>query len=229
MLKLELQYFGNLMQLIGKDSDSRKDWRQEEKGVTEDEMVGWHHWLNGHEFEQTPGDGGQRSLACYSPWGHKESDMTERLNNNKNVVRVCCCFYVDRYSIDPVAFFERQISLVELTLYPCQKLVDHEVWIWILYYILLIYIFISFYRNNTLSWLMQCDSKFWKIHVVLLLVFKQWFCVYFHLNFGLSLSISMRKNLIQFWYALCWISIVIWGNWCLHNSEFYNQWIYLST
>ena len=61
---------------IGKDPDAGKDWRQE-KGITEDEMVGWHHQLNGHEFEQTPGDGeGQRSLACCSPWGHKESDMT---------------------------------------------------------------------------------------------------------------------------------------------------------
>ena len=49
--------------------------------MTEDEMVAWHHQLNGHEFEQTPGDGeGQGSLACCSPWGHKESDMTERLN-----------------------------------------------------------------------------------------------------------------------------------------------------
>ena len=58
-----------------------KDWGQEEKGTTEDEMVGWHHWLNGHEFEQAPGVGdGQGSLACCSPWGHKESDMTERLN-----------------------------------------------------------------------------------------------------------------------------------------------------
>ena len=48
-------------------------------------MDGWHHRLNGHEFEQTQGDtGGQRSLACYSPWGRKESDMTERLNNNNN-------------------------------------------------------------------------------------------------------------------------------------------------
>ena len=64
--------------------DSGKDWRQEEKGVTEDEMIVWHHWLNGHEFEQAPGDGeGQGSLASYS-WGHKESDMTEQLNNNKN-------------------------------------------------------------------------------------------------------------------------------------------------
>ena len=69
-------------QLIGKDPDVGKDWRQE-KGMTEDEIVGWHHWLNGHEFEQVPGDGdGQESLACCSPWGHKESEMTEQLNNN---------------------------------------------------------------------------------------------------------------------------------------------------
>ena len=53
------------------------------KGTTEDEMVGWHHQLNAHEFEQAPGDGeGQRSLVCFCPWGHKESDMTEQLNNN---------------------------------------------------------------------------------------------------------------------------------------------------
>ena len=53
--------------------------------MTEDEMVGWHHQLNGHEFGQAPGDGeGQGSLACYSPWGHKESDLTEQLNNNKS-------------------------------------------------------------------------------------------------------------------------------------------------
>ena len=73
---------------IGKDSDTAKDWRQEEKGMTEDEMVGWHHWLNRHEFEQTLGDsGGQGSLVCCSPWGGKESDMTEWLNqNNRNQV-----------------------------------------------------------------------------------------------------------------------------------------------
>ena len=64
-------------QLIGKDPDDGKDWRQEEKGMTEDKMVGWHHQLNGHEFEQAPGDGeGQGSLACCSPWGCKESDTT---------------------------------------------------------------------------------------------------------------------------------------------------------
>ena len=67
--------------LIGKDPDAGKDWRREEKGTTEEGMVGWHHWLNRHEFEQTPGDvEGQGSLVCCSPWGRKESDMTEQLN-----------------------------------------------------------------------------------------------------------------------------------------------------
>ena len=67
--------------LIGKDPDASKDWRQVEKGMTEDELVGWHHWLDGHESEQAPGVGnGQGSLACFSPWGCKESDMTEWLN-----------------------------------------------------------------------------------------------------------------------------------------------------
>ena len=68
--------------LIGKDPEVGKDIRQEEKGTTEDEMVGWHQRFKGHEFEQSPGDGeGQGSLVCCSPWGHKESDTTERLNN----------------------------------------------------------------------------------------------------------------------------------------------------
>ena len=67
--------------LIEKDPDAGKGWRQEEKGTTEDEMVGWHHWLDGHEFEQSPwDDDGQGSLACCSPWGPKELDMTEQLN-----------------------------------------------------------------------------------------------------------------------------------------------------
>ena len=64
--------------LIWKEPDAGKDWRQEEKGMTEDEMVGWHHWLNGQEFEQAPGiNDGQESLVCCSPWGHKELDMTK--------------------------------------------------------------------------------------------------------------------------------------------------------
>ena len=79
-----------------RDPDAGKDWRQEEKGMTEDEMVGWHHWLSGHEFEQAPGVGdGQGSLACCSPQGPKESDTTEQLNNNvkklKNSLLVWFC------------------------------------------------------------------------------------------------------------------------------------------
>ena len=67
--------------LIGKDPDAGRDWGQEEKGTTEDEMVGWHHQLNGHEFEQFPGVGdGQGGLACRNSWGRKESDTTEWLN-----------------------------------------------------------------------------------------------------------------------------------------------------
>ena len=72
--------------LIGKYPDDGKDWRQE-KGMTEDKMVGWHHWLNGHGFEQTPGVGdGQGSLAYCSPWGCKESDMTKQLNNSNSFI-----------------------------------------------------------------------------------------------------------------------------------------------
>ena len=86
MLNLTLQYFGlpnGKTQLIGKDPDAGKDWGQKEKGATEDEMVGWHHQLNGHESEQSLGDSeGQGSLACYSPWGHKESDMTVTEQHN---------------------------------------------------------------------------------------------------------------------------------------------------
>ena len=66
---------------IWKDPDAGRDWGQEEKGMTEDEMVGWHHRLNGHGFGWTPGVGdGQGGLVCCGPWGHKESDTTERLN-----------------------------------------------------------------------------------------------------------------------------------------------------
>ena len=76
-------------QLIRKAHDAGKDWRQE-KGMTKDKMVGWQHQLNGHEFEQTLGDGeGQGSLVCCSPWGLKESDKTEQLNNKNTLLKFC--------------------------------------------------------------------------------------------------------------------------------------------
>ena len=83
-LMLKLQYFGHLMQRansLEKTPMLGKDWGQEETGTTEEEMAGWHHWLSRHESEQTLGDSeGQRSLACCSPWGHRELDKTEQLN-----------------------------------------------------------------------------------------------------------------------------------------------------
>ena len=76
-------------QLVGRDPDAGKDWRREEKGKTEDEMVGWHYHLDGHEFVQAPADGeGQGSLGFCSPWGHNESDTTEWLNNKFNATSV---------------------------------------------------------------------------------------------------------------------------------------------
>ena len=81
--------------LIGRDSDAGRDWGQEEKGTTEDEMAGWHHQLDGHEFGWTPGVGdGQGGLACCNSWGHKESDTTEQLNWTETVVKHSC-FYLD--------------------------------------------------------------------------------------------------------------------------------------
>ena len=83
--------------LIWKDPDAGKHWRQEDKGTTEDEMVGWHQQLNGHEIEQAPGDGeGQGGQACCSPWGHKELEATERLiNNNKYLLRAYYEWWTD--------------------------------------------------------------------------------------------------------------------------------------
>ena len=77
--------------VIGKDPDAGKDWGQAEKGAAENEMVGWHYWLNGYEFEPAPGVAdGQGSLACCSPWGGKVLDMTEPLNNSNNKKLIQC-------------------------------------------------------------------------------------------------------------------------------------------
>ena len=86
--------------LIVKDHDAGKDWRQEERRMTEDEMLGWHHQLNGHEFKQALGVGdGQGSLVCCSPWDRKESDTTEWLNwtelNIKEDILRNYCFTVE--------------------------------------------------------------------------------------------------------------------------------------
>ena len=82
---------------IWKDPDAGKDWRQE-KGTIEDEMVGWHHWLNGHEFKQALGDGErQGSQACCSPWGHKKLDMTQPLNNKILWMHVAFTYFIGKW------------------------------------------------------------------------------------------------------------------------------------
>ena len=82
MLRLKLQWPPHAKSWrIGKDPDAGRDWGQEEKGTTEDEMAGWHHWLNGHEFEWTQGVGDEQGgWVCCDSWGRKEPDTTERLN-----------------------------------------------------------------------------------------------------------------------------------------------------
>ena len=104
MLKLKLQYFGHLMGRVDslEKTDAGRDWGQEEKGTTEDEMAGWHHQLNGRESEWTPGVGDEQgNLVCCNSWGHKESDTSERLNwteihfrllTDGTIIHFFCCF-----------------------------------------------------------------------------------------------------------------------------------------
>ena len=97
--------------LIGKNPDARKHWRQEEKGMTEDEIVGWHHRRDGHEFEQAPGVGdGQGSLECCSPWGHRESDTTEQLNwtDLKWSVTASSFFFATPHSLQNLSSLTRE-------------------------------------------------------------------------------------------------------------------------
>ena len=90
--------------LVGKEPDARKDWSQEKKGTAEDEMVGWHHWLNGNEFEEAPGIGdGQASLACATVHGVTESDMTEQLN-----------WLIDWFFYKCISYLEYQVLSLEI-------------------------------------------------------------------------------------------------------------------
>ena len=97
--------------LIWKDPDAGKDWRQEEKRMTDDEMVGWHHQIDGHEFEQIPRDSEQGSLACCSAWGHKELDMTDWLKWSILNVRFTLLFYLNLLiTVSYLYFFSLQSS-----------------------------------------------------------------------------------------------------------------------
>ena len=99
--------------LIVKDPDAGKDWRQEEKGMTEDEMVGWHHWFKEHEFQQTPGDcEGQGSLAYRSPWSHKELDTTEQLNNKDKYNRILLSHIKNEIMLFAAAWMHLEIIIL---------------------------------------------------------------------------------------------------------------------
>ena len=114
--------------LIGKDPDAGKDWRWEEKGMTEDEMVGWHHHLDGHDFEQAPGVGDrQGSLPSYNAWGHKESDTTERLNwTELNLYVMSHFFFVCFKILFLLLTFEIFIIMcINMCIFECILLRDH--------------------------------------------------------------------------------------------------------
>ena len=111
--------------LIGKDPDVGKDWRQEEKGVKEDKIVGWHHWLDGHEFEQAPGAGDEQgSLASCSPWGCKELDMTEQLNSTHEYTQGFINTYISL--LCQLRGSKRRYTLVPRTIPNAQTLVSNN-------------------------------------------------------------------------------------------------------
>ena len=122
--------------LIGKDSDAGRDWGQEEKGMTEDKMSGWHHQLDGHEFEWTPGDGdGQGGLVCCKSWGRKESDTTEWLNWTEG--SSVSCYEILTVSLPLYLVFARQSGihciLCTFSLYVCMCVLScfSRVWLFV--------------------------------------------------------------------------------------------------
>ena len=92
--------------LVGKDPAAGKDWGQEEEGMTENEMVWWHHQLNGDGFGWTPGVGDGRGLVCCGSWGHKESDMTERLNWTELKAEICPTVEFQKLGIGATCYLE---------------------------------------------------------------------------------------------------------------------------
>ena len=114
--------------LIGKDPDAGRDWGQEEKGTTEDEMAGWHHWLDGRESEWTAGGGdGQGSLACWDSWGCKESNMTERLNWSEGfLIKWWGCYYLvaDWININDASISRFSRECLEIN----EKVMDKYYW-----------------------------------------------------------------------------------------------------
>ena len=117
MIISDMEQLFMYLRTIGKDSDAGRDWGQEEKGTTEDEMAGWHHWLNGRESEWTPGVGdGQGGLACCDSRGRKESDTTEQLNWAETEGPFVYLLWKNVYS-DPLPFFHWAIWVFAIQLF----------------------------------------------------------------------------------------------------------------
>ena len=133
-LMMKLQSFGHLVGRANhcKDPDAGKDWRQEEKGMTEDEMVERPHLLNGHEFEQSPGDSeGQGSLASWNPWGHKDLDRTEWLNNNNlNYLSGSKHSWVTLSIIRPLTYELGKSGRTQFCLQQVPSQLQLTVWLW---------------------------------------------------------------------------------------------------
>ena len=152
--------------LIGKDFEAERDWGQEEKGMTEDEMAGWHHRLNGPESEWTPGVGnGQGSLACCSSWGRKESDTTERLNWTESLrsAELSCSTYSFTYFSPAFLRYNWFMTLCQLK--------GYNVFIWYIYesqndcHHRLVYIFYSLFNLRCNAWMERLDRFYTKERV----------------------------------------------------------------
>ena len=162
--------------------------------MTEDEMVGWHHQLNGHEFEQTPGDGeGQESLACCSPWSHKELDMTERLNNKKIsavslsillLMGPCVCFHILTIINNATVNIEEHISFeISVFILINPELLDYMV----------VAVVLVFQSCLTLCDPLDCGPPGFSVHRILQARILEWVAVsycFMYSNMYMSVSIS---------------------------------------
>ena len=131
MLKLKLQYFGHLMQRADSLEKTLMLGKTEGRKRRGQQMVDWHHQLNGHEFEQAPGDGeGQGGLACCSPWGHKESDTMEGLNNNHSFRELICILASRVLSVlpSPPSLLPGSLTNPSFSPQPCRRIPELSPW-----------------------------------------------------------------------------------------------------
>ena len=188
--------------------------------MTEDEIVGWHHQLNVHEFEQAPGVGsGQGSLACCSPWGHKDSDMTEWLNRTEWLILLS----IFSYAYWPSHVFFGEVSVQGLCLFKSWVVVFlllifrrsvHNLDINLIIYMICKYFLsfcdLPFYSVNTVSWY----TKFFYFHEIsnFSLFFYPYLCFCCHIQEIIGISMSWK-------FALCFLLTFLYFKSCLHLSR----------